>query len=288
MEKHKTGHLAVGTRSSPAVSFFEETAEEFARKYAEETPAGYALRARRKKALELFDKPGGKVLDVGCGPSMMAEELLERGCAFWGVDASLNMVELSRRRLGQNRRVHFLVGEVTELALPAGFFDAVFCLGVLDRVPNSRQALRELLRVLKPGGTLILTFPNPLSPFVFWRRFIFLPLVARLRKLGERWGSARHRPSLASHAREARHFSSRAASKLVAGEGAQVTAVLAYNFNVFPAPLDEIWPRGALAIMRRVEEKRWPCPNWVAGGWLVKSKKPGSATTGREKQEQWD
>src|SRR5260370_31301008 len=56
--------------------------------HARETPGGFALRVRQRRVLELFDKAGGKVLDVGCGPAEVVQPLLSLGCQFWGVDPS--------------------------------------------------------------------------------------------------------------------------------------------------------------------------------------------------------
>ena len=77
------------------VEFFDQSSEEYYRSYEENSPGGYALRVRREKVLKLFDKPGGKVVDVGCGPAVMTQAMLERGCSFWGVDPSPRMIEIS-------------------------------------------------------------------------------------------------------------------------------------------------------------------------------------------------
>ena len=46
--------------------------------------------------LEFFDKASGKVLDVGCGPGIMAKDLREQQCKFWGIDLSSEMINQGR------------------------------------------------------------------------------------------------------------------------------------------------------------------------------------------------
>ena len=48
---------------------------------------------------------------------------------------------------------------------------------------------------------------------------------------------------------------------------------LGYYFNIFLSPLDEIFPALALRTTRTIEESRWPKPEWIASGWIVKVKK---------------
>jgi len=95
-----TTHPSV--EADPVVIFFDERAANYDREYEDETPGGYALRVRREKVLSFFDKPGGRVLDVGCGPGVMAQALVDRGCDFWGLDPSSKMIEIGRRRFPDN------------------------------------------------------------------------------------------------------------------------------------------------------------------------------------------
>ena len=68
-------------------------------------------------------------MDVGCGPAVMTQAMLERGCSFWGVDPSPRMIEISRKLFQENERVHFLSGDAMRMDFPDGQFDAVLCMG---------------------------------------------------------------------------------------------------------------------------------------------------------------
>ena len=97
-----------------------------------------------------------KVLDVGCGigvgPAYIARM---HSCHVVGVDISEKMIEWSRQRAreeGVEAKVEFQPADVLELPFEADRFDVVLCESVLNFVEDRRQAIRECVRVTKPGG----------------------------------------------------------------------------------------------------------------------------------------
>jgi SAM-dependent methyltransferase len=254
-----------------AFRFFDEAAEVYFGKYTEESPGGFALRVRQQKVLKMFDQPGGKVLDVGCGPGIMAEAILSRGCEFWGVDQSRKMIEMCMDRFSGTGRTHFSLGDALGLHFGDAFFDAVLCMGVIDGLRDRRLALREMMRVLKPGGTLIVSFANLCSPYAAWKKYVFYPLVFRWQEFRGRKRRAKPRPAF--DPRQRGLFTERAARELMTDEGAQVLQTVGYYYNVFLSPLDEIWPSGALWLTKKLEEGHWPRPEWIGAGWILKSRK---------------
>lgn len=99
---------------------------------------------------------GGTALEIGCGRGVGVELILERFGAdrVVAMDLDPQMVDLASLRLEHlGERAQFQVGDVTEIDAPADAFDAVFDFGIIHHVPDWRLALRELHRVLKPGGT---------------------------------------------------------------------------------------------------------------------------------------
>jgi len=105
---------------------------------------------------------GATVLDMGCGPGVATALLAEKGrsrlvAAF---DFDAGMVKRARRRLRGDPRVGLLVADAARMPFPDGLFDAVFVLGVVHHVPEWRVALREVARVLKPGGRLGFAEPS--------------------------------------------------------------------------------------------------------------------------------
>jgi len=98
---------------------------------------------------------GGSVLEVGCGRGVGTELILDlfgagRVDAF---DLDPSMVELARQRLaGRGQRVRLWAGDITAIDAAAGSYDAVFDFGIIHHVPDWEAALREVFRVLRPGG----------------------------------------------------------------------------------------------------------------------------------------
>jgi ubiquinone/menaquinone biosynthesis C-methylase UbiE len=104
-----------------------------------------------------------RVLDVGCGHGRSLTELAARACEgrVVGVDPSELMVEIARQRsrpLIEADRVNVVLATVESLPFPDDFFDKVLCVHVLYFWKDLDAPLREIARVLKPGGRLGLLF----------------------------------------------------------------------------------------------------------------------------------
>jgi ubiquinone/menaquinone biosynthesis C-methylase UbiE len=254
-------------RLPSTAGFVGAAAEKYAQGYTKETAGGYALRVRRKKVLELFDKPGGKVLDVGCGPAPMVQDLLNLGCEFWGVDPSPTMIGICRDRFAENKKVHLLLSEADRLSFPDSFFDAVLCIGVFDGLPDGVRTLREMLRVLKPGGTLIMSFANLRSPYAWWKAYVFYPALSLARRSAGR--DANHNPIFVR-----RHlYSQETASELVSKAGTRVERIIGYYYNILLSPLDELWPAAALWLVKKLEEDHPAPSSWLPAGFILKATK---------------
>ena len=97
---------------------------------------------------------GMRVLDVCCGPGMLAAAALQRGAEATGLDFSLKAIELARNLVPNGR---FERGDAQALPYPAASFDAVLCGYGLMHLPEPAAALREILRALRPGGRAALS-----------------------------------------------------------------------------------------------------------------------------------
>jgi len=97
---------------------------------------------------------GMRVLDVCCGPGMLSAGALERGAESVGLDFSVEAVERARKLVPEGR---FERGDAQALPFPTGHFDAVLCGYGLMHLPEPAAALREMLRVLRPGGRAALS-----------------------------------------------------------------------------------------------------------------------------------
>lgn len=106
-------------------------------------------------------RPGDSILDIGCGcgvDAMFAAELTGPNGRVAGVDMSSDMVGRARQNLGLTslRNVSFQESSAEDLPFPDESFDVVVSSGVFNLVPDKRKALREVFRVLKPDGRLMM------------------------------------------------------------------------------------------------------------------------------------
>jgi len=117
-------------------------------------PLGERLFKDRK-----FDLTGAKnILDVGCGAGQITTHLLKYAnddAQITCFDLSHEMVRRSRARL-KSDRPRFLVADVTRLPFADATFDCVTCGYVLEHLPDVKDGLSELARVMKPGGRMLL------------------------------------------------------------------------------------------------------------------------------------
>lgn len=124
------------------------------------------------QSLELHD--GERVLEVGFGYGWISQALWGAAKIEWfGVDSSTAMVRhLHQVSLDPDRRG--LLADAVCLPFRDGEFDKVLCTGVLMHIVDSDLAVRELVRVLRPGGRLVCSINNALSfyslPVRFWNR----------------------------------------------------------------------------------------------------------------------
>jgi len=118
------------------------------------------LQERLPKLVSLFHlKVGSKILDVGAGTGGIIPYLLEAtgpDGAVWAVDFAERMVQVGKKKFLRERRVSFEVASVESLPFEKDFFDHVVCFGAFPHFEDQHGALKEMARVLKPRGTLII------------------------------------------------------------------------------------------------------------------------------------
>ena len=103
----------------------------------------------------LSDRPGGRLLEVGCGDGWLLSLLAARGWQTEGLDFDPRAVEAAR-----SRGLEVRLGPIGEQGYPDGGFDAVVMVHVLEHVPDPLELLQACHRVLRPGGSLVIITPN--------------------------------------------------------------------------------------------------------------------------------
>lgn len=170
-QNHPCGELLVGGldhRRGDYISFFDEY-DRFR----------YATEDHILRCLDAIDFDGKRTLEIGLGQGADSEQIIRRGATWSGLDVTEESVARVRARL-ELRALHFDAlkkGSVLEIPFPDHSFDIVFSHGVLHHVPDIQQAQREIHRVLKPDGELIVML------YAKWS-LNYLLCISFLRRLG--------------------------------------------------------------------------------------------------------
>jgi len=113
--------------------------------------------ARYRWAAEAVDD--GRVLDAACGAGDGTAMLAESAVQAVGVDLSPAAIAEAKRRHGE--RARFVEGDLRALPFADGDFEYAVCFEALAHIAEPEGALDELRRVVRPGGTLLVSTPNP-------------------------------------------------------------------------------------------------------------------------------
>lgn len=183
-------------------SFFTEQAEDWESLYGYRDVSSLILQERRERLLgwiRLIEvRTSARVLDVGCGAGTVALAVAQQGYRVTALDPVPAMLERTHHRaraLNLDDRVLTTRGNVRALPFASGTFEVVYALGVLSWLKLKEGAISEMVRVLQPGGWLIVTGQNryslarwtdplrmpPCGPLQRWvRRFTQHPTVYTL------------------------------------------------------------------------------------------------------------
>jgi demethylmenaquinone methyltransferase / 2-methoxy-6-polyprenyl-1,4-benzoquinol methylase len=174
---------AVSPRRQHAEALFAPLGPTYDR-YANLLSFGQDPRWRRFLVSRLGVNAGDTVLDVATGTGAVAAGLIRHtGCTVVGLDQSAGMLAEARRRLPAE--VELVEGEADHLPFPDAAFAALTFTYLMRYVDDPAETLRELARVVRPGGTIAgLEFGVPPNPAVraLWRLYVGvgLPLAGRL------------------------------------------------------------------------------------------------------------
>jgi SAM-dependent methyltransferase len=123
--------------------------------------------------------PGATVLEAGAGPAALGADILRLTPHYVALDVSPENILAGRARLGA---LDGVVGDLIALPLKSETFDVVLAVGCLEYVPEVAAAITELIRVTKPGGTIIATFANGACPSRWWEERVAYPAIAAVKR----------------------------------------------------------------------------------------------------------
>lgn len=173
--------MSSGVKKAREKADFNKRVSEWVNLYDELEPRTLGARnliSRKRFALEMVEtgvSGAQKVLDAGCGTGEIAEQLIRRGHEVWGLDIAEPMIRYAHERCGLGR---FQLGNIEHLPFRDNTFDTVVCLGVMEYLNTDERALREIWRVLKPGGLAVISTPSATCPLYYVDHALFGLTVA--------------------------------------------------------------------------------------------------------------
>jgi ubiquinone/menaquinone biosynthesis C-methylase UbiE len=227
------------------VDVFERAAPHYLGNYDRRDPEGAAFVVRRRRVAAMLDRvTAGPVLDVGCGPGIMADAVRHRGLDYVGVDASPAMIRSARDRYPRADGLEFGVADIAALPFESGHFGGILCMGVLEYLDAAEAAVDEMVRVARSGAFLVMTLPNGASPYRRWTHRVYAPITAGIKRaLGRATPSPMPR----------REFRIDAWCRVLAARGLGVETVVGYGYNPLVPPLDKVVPGVAARLASGLE-----------------------------------
>ncbi len=265
------------------IELFDEAARTYGEAYVGDAPAAEFFRRRKEVVLAILARlAGGRLLDVGCGPGLMAELCLKQGFNYTGVDISPGMIAECQRRHGDRDGASFSVAKIQSLPFPDASFDALLCMGALEYLTAGAetQAIAEMARVLRSDGLLIISFLNAVS--FYW---IFDRWYGALRGAlagPPRWLWARLWPSYSVRARGSavpfRKFRESACRRLLERSGLGAVETVFFDMGLMPSPLDRRLPRVVRRVSSRLERFATGSLRQQAKGFVLAARKQSTVT----------
>lgn len=150
-------------------SLFTRTASEFVAGADRLIEEGKYVRGQLfVRAAKRFARPGGTILDYGCGPGRISVLLARSGFRVRGVDPAPGMLREAVAQDLTGLDVEFALMPDEGPSLLAAGFDCVVCSSVIEYVPSAADLLAAFRHTLRPNGVLIMSYANRLS---LWRKY---------------------------------------------------------------------------------------------------------------------
>lgn len=238
--------------------------------YADERGQSPWFQAQIKIVLEMLEaKPGGLLLDIGCAAGAEFVPLIARGFRIVGFDYAPEMIRVAQRRYRESKAVQLCRADAESLPFPDASFDHVVCLGVFEYLATYENSLKEIARVLRPGGTIIISLPTRISldrASINLFNMTAVPIWRGIKKLRGK------RTSGKPVGRRWNRCIPWKVPALLASHGFQKEKSAYSGFLLFP--LSKVWPAGELRffhLMERFSKSR--VLGWTLSQYLVSARK---------------
>jgi SAM-dependent methyltransferase len=216
-------------------------------------------------------------VDLGCGAGPYLPGLKQKGYKVLGMDIAPQMIEAAREMCSfSNTQADLAVGDCGDTKLAAGSVSVCLCVGLIEHLPGDDRLLAEVHRILRPGGTMIITIRNYLSPHFRWK--MFYGEAMRLVVNGARTlrglsplarGEDGHTYSFLSREHAVPAFKSR-----LARHGFEIDSIRYSHFYALPAPFERRFPVFEAKWGKRMESWNSGVLGCLASTAIVTARRP--------------
>lgn len=203
------------------------------------------------------------VLDAGCGPAILYDELLKKCGTYHAVDlVDTNLEEIRAKHA--TGKIKYVLSDLDHFTWQPGYFDVIICSGSLEYTLDPTANLQRLIGFLKSGGTLIATFPNIKSPYRLWGELVYKHLWYLKRKItGEKAFIYRRALLSGRHIEKLCHDAA----------GIRTVSMMYFGHKMIPQPFDRALGALDYRISQYLNGKRFEWLDWAATEFLVMLKK---------------
>lgn len=112
----------------------------------------------------LNPKKGEYILELGCGSGYYTKKIVQKGTKVLATDFSANYVKQAKKYVGKNKNASYQTADATKLLFKNNTFDKILFTEVIEHIPEYKESLKEIKRVLKKNGIAIISTPSRFSP----------------------------------------------------------------------------------------------------------------------------
>ena len=139
------------------MAIFDKSASDYDAWYTDKK-GSFVGKVETELAFNMMEiKKGMKILDVGCGTGNFSVKLAKKGCSVTGIDVSDEMLSIARKKASDlNLDIELMNMNVNNLSFDDNTFDGIISMTAFEFIEDAPKALKELLRVVKKGGQVLI------------------------------------------------------------------------------------------------------------------------------------
>jgi ubiquinone/menaquinone biosynthesis C-methylase UbiE len=249
--------------------FHDQDAEQYRRlRYHIDSCEGLAYVTRRELVLGSLNHKPAKILDIGCGPGILTEDLVNRKLKVYSADLSFEMLKQAKQRISQNAlasNASFAVSDISSMPFSANEMDVVLCIGVMCYVRDYNSVLSEIHRVLRQDGETIIQINKIRWPGLY-RKLVPLYRGLKSRLTGKRYEGLDF---------EFNYFDYRVFLREVEAKGFKISDLQCYDFRI--PFIDILLPEVSVKTGKFMfEHRHWGPFKHLAHGVLIRAAKNGN------------